>query len=161
MDQHARWDGETIRVGSTGGFSFGVLKTVPQDVRIRMRIKPTAHARTFGLCVRGRGAYEGGCELRFEPAQKRVQFGSPANGAVAPVSGPRIDGSDFAIAGVDGLAAGFDLDLIVKNDFVDVCIDRRRTMISRRVDRPQGDRLFFFADGGEVHFENVSVASLL
>jgi hypothetical protein len=40
------------------------------------------------------------------------------------------------------------------------CIDNRRTIVSRRPDRPQGDRLFFFAHGGDVSFEDVTVAPL-
>jgi hypothetical protein len=151
-------NGEAIRVTSPAGFGAGALNNVPQDVRITLRVNPAAGVSAFGVCVRGEGAYGGGCELRFEPARQRVQYGSPANGAVTPGSQP---GRVFGIDGVSGLDRAFQLDIIVKNDFVDACIDSRRTIISRRPDRPQGDRLFFFADRGEVIFEDVKVGMLV
>jgi hypothetical protein len=79
---------------------------------------------------------------------------------MAPDSSANGYGVDFGIEGVSGLDRAFQLDVIVKNDFVDACIDNRRTVISRRPDRPQGDGLFFFASGGEVSFEDVTVRPL-
>jgi hypothetical protein len=51
--------------------------------------------------------------------------------------------------------------MIVRDDFVDSCIDQRRTIITKRPDRPKGDRLFFFVDHGETTFETVKVRPLL
>ena len=153
-------DGKGIFVNAPAGFSAGMLQRVPQDARITLRVKPSVRVRAFGLCVRGHGEYAGGCELRFEPARGRVQYGTPANGGMAPDSPAEVYGANFGIGSVDGLDRPFQLDLIVKNDFVDACIDNRRTIVSRRPDRPQGDRLFFFAEGGEVSFEDVTVAPL-
>jgi hypothetical protein len=161
LDKGAAASGEGIRVSGPATFSAGALENVPQDVRITLRVKPAAGARAFGLCFRGKGAYDGGCELRFEPARQRVQFGSPANGGMARDSKTGGPGGGFGIEGVSGLEQAFALDIIVKNDFVDACIDNRRTIISRRPDRPRGDRLFFFADGGEVLFADVQVRSLV
>jgi len=153
-------DGRTILVNAPAGFRAGMLMDVPQDVRITLRVKPGARVRAFGLCLRGQGSYAGGCELRFEPARRRVQYGTPANGSMTPDSPAEGYGANFGIGSVDGLDRPFHLDLIVKSDFVDACIDNRRTIVSRRPDRPQSDRLFFFAEGGEVSFENVTVAPL-
>jgi hypothetical protein len=150
--------GGAIRVTAPAGFSAGVLKGVPQDVRITLRVKPAAGVSAFGVCVRGEAAYVGGCELRFEPARQRVQYGSTASGGMAPGSQR---GAVFGIEGVSGLDRPFQLDIIAKDDFVDACIDSRRTIINRRLDRPQGDRLFFFANGGEVVFEDVTVRPLV
>lgn len=84
--------------------------------------------------------------------------GLSRHGGMAPDS--KANGRDFGIENVSGLDSAFRLDLIVKRDFVDACIDNRRTIISRRSDRPQGDRLFFFANGGEVSFEDITVGPL-
>jgi hypothetical protein len=156
------YSGGAIRVSAPAGFVVGVFKAVPQDVRITLRVKPAAGCPAFGLCVRGVGRYEGGCELRFEPARQRVQYGSPANGGMAPDSKPGSSFSSvFGIEGVSGLDQAFQLDIVVKDDIVDACIDNRRTIISRRPDRPQGDRLFFFANGGEMVFEDITVRQLV
>ena len=81
--------------------------------------------------------------------------------STASISKPGVNGADFGIEGVGGLANPFELDLIVKDDFVDACIDNRRTIISRHPDRPQGERLFFFVDSGEVLFEDVRIKPLV
>jgi hypothetical protein len=161
LDKGAVYSGGGIHITAPIGFSAGVLKGVPQDARITLRVKPAAGVRAFGLCVRGEGAYAGGCELRFDPARRRVQYGTPAVGGMAPDSKANGYGADFGIESVSGLDRAFRLDVIVRSDFVDSCIDDRRTIISRRPDRPQGDRLFFFANGGEVSFEDVTVRPLV
>jgi hypothetical protein len=64
------------------------------------------------------------------------------------------------VSGVSDLDKPFTLDLIVMDDLIDVSIDQRRTLIVRSPDRVNGDRLFFFADGGEVRFEDIQVRPL-
>jgi hypothetical protein len=157
----SRQDGRTLHVGTRNEFGVCALDGIPRDVRIRAQIRAAPDARAFGLCVRGSGSYENGCEVRFEPAKRTAQFGSPIHGTMAPASEIAVGRSDFAIGSVDLPPDGFDVDLIVKNDFVDVCIHHQRTMISRRTDLPQGDLLFFFSEGDEVTFEKVSVCPLL
>jgi len=50
--------------------------------------------------------------------------------------------------------------VIAKGRILDVCIDNRRTFIARRNDLG-GKRLFFFAKGGEVVFEQIEIHPLL
>ena len=160
LDKGAVCRGREIHVAGPANFSAGMLKGVPQNVRITVQVKPAEGVREFGLYLRGEGNYDGGCELRFEPARQYVQYGTPAHGGMAPESDANGYGTNFGIKGVIGLDRAFHLDIIIRNDFVDACIDSRRTIISRRPDRPQGDRLFFFANGGEVRFGDVTVRPL-
>jgi len=46
------------------------------------------------------------------------------------------------------------VDAIVKNDLIDICIDKRRTLISR-IPKFGGDRLFLFAQNANVTFESI------
>ena len=154
LTEGASGDGSAIRVIAPDGFAVGMLEHVPFNARITLQVKPAPGAQYFGLCFRGEGKYEKGCELRFEPAQQRVQYGSPSNGGMAPES------NDRCINGVTGLDHAFTLDVIVKNDFVDACIDDRRTIIRRCPHRQEGDRLFIFANNGEVTFEDIQVRPL-
>ena len=68
------------------------------------------------------------------------------------------DETDRAISHVKGLDGPFTVDLVVKDDIVDACIDDRRTIIQRH--KADGDRLFLFARGAEVVFESVVVRPL-
>jgi hypothetical protein len=154
-----RGDGITIAPGKS--FAAAALDGVASNVRIRLRVVPGAGVEAFGLCLRGSGAYESGCELRFEPRRGRAQYGVPHQGGPAREStGLIARGRDFAIENVDRLEQPFALDMIVKNDLIDACIDGRRTMITRRDPEPDGRRLFFFARDGGVTFESIEVRPL-
>ena len=63
------------------------------------------------------------------------------------------------IENVTGLDRPFTLDVIVKGHIVDACIDGRRTTITPH--SAEGDRLSFFAKGGEVTFEDIRIRPLL
>jgi hypothetical protein len=124
-------------------------------------VVPQPGARSFGLCLRGKGRYESGCELRFDPPRQRAQYGVPRDrGPAKDATGRIAQGRDYAIENVERLDRPFTLDIIVKDDLVDACIDGRRTMITRRDPEPDGDRLFFFAREGEVTFESIEARPL-
>ena len=143
-----------IHVGAKAGFSCAMLTDVPRDVRITLRAKPQPGTLNFGLCCRGAGDYEKGCEVRFEPARRRIQFGRPRHGESVK------DWNDgWQMANVPGLDREFTIDLILKDDLIDVCVGNRRTLIGRPA--ADGDRLFFFVRDGGVAFEEIAVRSLL
>ena len=143
--------GNTIGISAPDAFRAAMLAGLPDGFRIALRVHPKPNASYFGLCVRGVGRYQQGCELRFEPSQERVQFGTPKDGGMG-------DETRRAISHVKGLDKPFTVDLVVKDDVVDACIDNRRTIIQRH--KPDGDRLFLFAQGAEVAFESVVVRPL-
>jgi hypothetical protein len=160
----AQVSGDTHKVTVKAGerFAFAALDGAERNVRIRIRVVPQPGAEAFGLCLRGAGQYEGGCELRFEPRRQRAQYGSPLGGGPArEATGLIARGRDFAIENVERLDQPFTLDIIVKNDLVDTCIDGRRTMLTRRDPEPEGRRLFLFAQKGSVTFEAIEVRALV
>ena len=69
-------------------------------------------------------------------------------------------GDTGAMPPVEGLNEPFTLDIIIKDRILDVCIGNRRTFIARRAD-PGGNRLFFFAQGGAVVFEQIEIRPLV
>ena len=149
-------EGDRVRVSASDGFTVGSLVEVPQDVRIMVRVKPKAGTKHFGLCVRGQGEVKSGCELQFESGRKHVQFAPAAQGQMGE------EADDWmAIDGVTGIETPFSLDVIVKDDLVDACIDNRRTIITRNRTKLSGNRLFFFVNHGEVEFEKIQVRPLL
>ena len=78
----------------------------------------------------------------------------------APQSDSVSENERCAIYDVEGLDRPFTLDVIAKDDILDVCIDDRRTLVIRVTDRLDGDRLFFFAQNANVTFEDLSVRPL-
>ncbi len=150
-----------MHIHGQDGCPAAMLKGIPQNVRITLRITPSASVKHFGIAVRGRGNCEDGCELRFEPDRQRAQFsGLNHNSTDKNVTGERAAFvANTSIENLTGLDSPFALDLIVKDDLVDVCIDGRRTMLTRQY--AQGDRLFFFANRGDVVFDEISIRPLL
>ena len=150
-----------VSLKATDGLAVAALAPVPAEARITLRIAPGPDARAFGICFRGQGEYQSGCELRFEPGRGRAQWGTPQGGGLAPeATDPWASGLNFAIAGLDCLRRPFTLEAILHGSIIDVCIDGRRTMITRRLDRTTGDRLFLFSDGAEVGFQAIEVRPL-
>jgi hypothetical protein len=148
-----------VSVESPDGVAFREVTGLPRNLRITMTVRGTAER--FGVCVRGESGYVGGCEVRFEPDGDRVQFGTPANGELAPESAKTCwESPGFRLDGVAGLGEPFRLDVVAIGELIDVCIGGRRTMITRRKDCG-GDRLFLFVDRGRASFEDVEVRPLL
>jgi hypothetical protein len=147
-------DGSGVRVSAPDGFACAMMEGAPRNVRVSFRVKPKPGTLHFGVCVRGSGQYGNGCELRFEPAGARMQYGRPVNGESGRDVRTTVD-----MANVPGLDGEFTVDLIARDAIVDVCVGGRRTMITKN--DAEGDRLFFFVRNGAVEFEDVQVKPLL
>lgn len=88
----------------------------------------------FGLGLRAQDEIDSGYLLTFLPLEGIVRLGNQE------------------IVGVDGLGQWFTLEVVVVDDLIDVCVDGRRTLVNRCVER-DGLSLFFFAQNAEVSFE--------
>ena len=127
-------NGKTVSFSAPGGIETGMLAGTPQNVRITCKVEAHGDSPAFGLRMRASANNEDGCELRFEPSRQRVQFDTPHRGQWGVES-------EAAILDVEGLDRPFTFDIFLKDDVVDVCIDDRRTTVSRCWS-PNGDRLF-------------------
>jgi hypothetical protein len=123
-------------------------------VRITCRVVPQPGSACFGLCVRGAGDYQDGHELRFEPARGKAGWRRPASGSIE-------ENEMASLYCVEGLDRPFTLDVIAKDDILDVCVDDRRTLVVRATPGVNGDRLFLFVQNGEVRFEALDVRPLV
>ncbi len=156
-----RGDFAALRVCAGQKLAYAAVDKVPHDSRIRFTVRPGRGVEAFGVCLCGAGDYQAGSELAFRPAANHVQFAHPHEGGLGqkqPVV--TVMASDLgALPPVEGLDEPFTLDILIKDRILDVCIGNRRTFIARRAD-PGGQRLFFFAQGGEVVFEQIDVRPL-
>ncbi len=130
--------GPSIEVVSSEAEREETIQGLPRNAMVKMRIAPGG-ASSFGLRLRASAAGALAHELRFTP----------------PAREARVAGA-HALQEVDGLDRPFDLELILKDDILDVSIDRRRTLIDV-VPPLEGDRLVLFARGGKVTFEGIEV----
>ncbi len=131
--------------------SFGVAATgpVPPDARLSMTVIPDGTAPHFGLCLRGSGkVYERGNELRFSPAENRVQLRNLA-----------VPAGDQGLFAVHGLDRPFSLEIYQQGSLTDICIAGSRTLVQRLYDN-QGDQLWWFCENGWIEFRDVEIAPL-
>ena len=155
-------DFKKLRIRAGESLSYAAVDDVPYNTRMRLRVHASAEIEAFGLCLRGEGNYSNGSELSFRPAEEHVQFGHPHEGSLARKEPVRtiMNGDVGATLPVAGLDKPFTIDIVMVDRILDVCIDNRRTFIARRHDLG-GNRLFFFAKGGEAVFEQIEIRALL
>ena len=130
-----------IHLAADEGLAVAALAPVPHNARVVVRVDPGAHAGTFGLRLRGTERFEGGYDLRFSPHERKVDL------------------FDTSILAIDGMNRPFDLQVVLKDDIIDVCIDQRRCILNRCPEQ-QGDQLFVFCHNGSVTFEGIVVQAL-
>ena len=154
-------DFKQLRLRAGNSLSYVAVDNVPYDVRIRLRVDPSEDIEAFGVCLRGAGDYGEGNELSFRLAQRHVQFAYPQEGGLGNMEPVRLimNGDTGAMPPVTGLDKPFTIEIVTKGRILDVCIDDRRTFVARRTGQG-GKRLFFFARGGEVVFEQIEIRPL-
>lgn len=121
--------------------AVAALDGLPHAVQIQCRVEPMGEAARFGLGLRGQGAFAAHYALTIDPALRTVTL------------------ADERIDGVVGLDQPFTLELILCDDLIDVCIGEQRTLINR-LPELQGERLFFWSEGGSVRFAEIAVRML-
>lgn len=133
---------DSIYIRAVEGQAVAMLEQAPRNARIKLSVKPSPNSAAFGLWLRGSGDFEKGYPLTFLPYEQKVTL------------------NQQSMSGVGGLDQPFTLEIIVKDDVIDVCVDGQRCLVDRCYEL-QGDRLFFFCENGEVEFEHIEVAPLL
>jgi beta-fructofuranosidase len=148
-----------VTLGAPGREATRVTAGVPGDALVTLRVVPGDGDGSYGMVVGADQAGRGGCELLFDPARGGVSLQSRREGGqgVDVLGHPTIDSR---IGGVEGLDRPFSLELIVKDDLVDLCIDQRRTLVARRTDDARGRCLCLFGRSRTVTFERLEVRPL-
>jgi len=142
----------SIRIDAPEGFAAAALTGVPRRFLASFRVKAANRVSAFGVSVRGTGNFREGLQLEFEPPRRRVGWRHPGR----PSWQEEETAALYEVAGLDGT---FSVRLIVLDEVLDVCIDKRRTLINR-ADLGGGDRLFFYCHEGSVEFGEIQVRPL-
>ena len=133
---------QSVHLEAPEGFEAAALEDLPRNARIVLTVTPGADTTDFGLSFRGSGRMEKGYELHFLPEQKKATF-------IKQVATP-----------LDGLGQPFSIEIVLKDDIIDICIDQRCCLIDRCPELT-GDRLFFFCHNGSVTFDSIEISPLL
>ena len=117
------------------------MNDLPDNYRIRMKIIPESNYEILGLYLRGHDKNNAGYKLELN-----------ANNATVMLH-------NTSIHGVKGLREPVQLDIIVFDDFIDVCINNQRCIVNRLPEK-KGHSLFFYVKNGIASIENIEVSKI-
>jgi beta-fructofuranosidase len=123
---------------SSNGVAASHIENIPMRCRITLEITPTGPNEEYGLILRSDASAANGYRLNFSAANKIVSLGNTN------------------IKGVDGLNKAIKIDIILKDDIIDVCIDKRRCIVNRTPEQ-KGSFAWFYAKHGNVTFKSIKI----
>lgn len=123
--------------GLTGSF----IKDVPVNCRITMEIEPSGSYDEYGLYLRANEDAGEGYKLAISANESSVKL------------------ADTRIAAVNGLGGKIKLDIVMKDDIIDVSINGRRCIVNRVINH-KGQFLWLYAKFGKVVFRSVVITPL-
>ena len=142
-DQKAKKIGDNQYLIESLG-SIGSLHTgnIPVNCRITLDVNPFATNEEVGLYLRSTDKASGGYKLSFSANKKIVSL------------------ADTRIEAVSGLDKPFKVDIIMKDDIIDVCINGQRCIVNRLPER-KGESIWFYSKHGKAIFKNIKIYPLI
>lgn len=139
-------EGVTLEVGrihlqageGTAALAFADL---PLNARIRLMVLPVESPACIGVRLRESAPFEGGVVLQLLGERQRVELYDAALDPVIGLDGPCM------------------LDIVLKDELIDVCVNERYCLINRCPEQ-KGRGLTLFCQAGTVVFEGVTVWGL-
>ncbi|MDQ2718375.1 MAG: family 43 glycosylhydrolase [Bacteroidota bacterium] len=142
LDASSKADKDGYLINAPDGIGTVHFENIPDNCRITLEIQPVTSSENYGLYLHSNEDASGGYRLLFSPNDRTVSLGNTS------------------ISAVDGLNKTIKVDIILKDDIIDVCIDNRKCIVNRTPEM-KGNFLWLFAKHGQVKFQSVKVAKLL
>jgi sucrose-6-phosphate hydrolase SacC (GH32 family) len=125
--------------GAIGSFHSG---NIPLNCHITLEVNPIGSNEDMGLYLRSTDKASEGYKLSFSSNKQIVSL------------------ANTSIYAVSGLNKPFKIDIIMKNDIIDVCINEQRCIVNRLPER-KGDYIWFYAEHGKVIFKDIKIYPIL
>ena len=129
---------DSYLISSPNGVGSAHFENIPQNSRITLEIEPVGEDEEYGLYLRSNEKAAGGYRLNFSQNQRTVTL------------------ANTSIDAVDGLNKNIKVDIIMKDDIIDVSVDNRRC-ISNRLIEQKGSFLWLYAKHGNVKFKSIKI----
>jgi hypothetical protein len=140
-----------LTLSATGGYAAASVAKVTGNARIRMSVAHTGAGCAFGLGIDdGSEESSGAFEICFEPARGKVGWRTLTHRSWQ-------ENESAAIYGVDSLATGYEVDLILAGTLLDLSISGDRTLVNR-CDRGLSGALYLYSQDGEVVIQDLRIA---
>ena len=126
-------------LGSIGSMTSG---NIPLNCRITFEIIPSGSNEDVGLYLRSTDKASEGYKLSFSANKQIIWL------------------ANTKIQAVSGLDKPFKVDIIMKDDIVDVCLNGQRCIVNRLPER-KGDSIWFYAKHGKVTFKDIKIYPII
>ena len=133
-------DGD-MKITSYNGMGSLYFDDVPANMKIHLEVEPLGNIEEYGLIVHASEKAEKGYKIALVPDDHKVSL------------------YNTSINGVDGLNNTISVDVIMKDDIIDVCVGNRRCIVNR-LPEEKGSQLWLFVKHGAAIFHAVSIAPL-
>ena len=141
-DVDAKADGGSgVSINTTSGIGSAHAENMPVNCRITMEINPGTSIADYGFYLRADDQADHGYRVSFSPNDKTVWLGNTM------------------IRAVDGLDKPVKLDIIMKDDIIDMSVNGKRCIVNRCPEQ-KGTQMFFYAKHGGVKFKAIKVSPL-
>jgi len=133
---------DQVFIDAPAAIGGAFIAHMPYSCRITLEIEPNGSNEEYGLFLRANEKANDGYKLSFSPNSQIVRLGN-----------------DAWIETVQGLDKTIKVDIVMKEDIIDVNIDNKRCIVNRLPEK-KGDHLWFFARNGKVNFSNIKLYPL-
>lgn len=139
FDQNSSKQGAAdFQVNALGSIGVFHSEEVPVNSVITMDVEPNGNYEELGFYLRSTDKALSGYKLSLSQNSRTVRL------------------ANTQIESVAGLNKPFTLQIIMKDDFVDVCINNQRCIVDRLMER-KGNSFWIYAKHGNVTFKNIKI----
>jgi hypothetical protein len=131
----------SLTIDASDGINIATLPDMPVNYRLSLTIEPKTNYDEIGLFLKATDKHHRGYKLELNSNKRLVLL------------------HNTLIEGVTGLDKAAKVDIIVKDDIIDVNINGERSIINR-LSEQKGENVFFFAKNGKAAFKDIKVYRL-
>lgn len=139
---NATKQGDGILIDAPGAIGGAYMQKIPYNCRITLEIEPEGNNDEYGLFLRCNEKADNGYKLSLLPNLQTVRL------------------HDAHMEAVSGLDKKITVDIVMKDDIIDVCIDGKRCMVNRLPEK-KGDYVWLYAKQGKTAFKNIHISPIL
>jgi hypothetical protein len=142
FDATSKADNDGYIINSPDGVGTIHFENMPNNCRITMEIQPMSNCENYGLYLHAAADASDSYRLSISPDDETVSL------------------SNTSISAVDGLNKTIKLDIVLKDDIIDVCVDNKRCIVNR-MPEIKDNFLWLFAKHGQIKFQSVKISKLV
>ena len=131
-----------IHLESSNGMAAVSFSNLPRNIYMRISGRPAPHTPRFGLRLRESAPFVDGIAVELLPTAQRIEM------------------HDTALDPVAWLDSPFTLEIILKDDLIDLSVNGCYSLINRCPEQ-QGTGITFFCHTGSITFDEIIITPLL